>query len=93
MVISVSLHALNYQCTEIIDLLTAKQWDNIVLKIETRDADMPHQISSMVSSTLNENPGLSLERIGYQIQGSYGSWKVLEFYYGVFQSWKVLEIC
>ena len=24
-------------------------------------------------------------------QGSYGSWKVLEFYYGIFQDWKVLE--
>ena len=27
-------------------------------------------------------------------QGSYGSWKtwkVLEFYYGIFQEWKVLE--
>ena len=29
-------------------------------------------------------------------QGSYGSWKtwkVLEFYYGIFQDWKVLEKC
>ena len=28
------------------------------------------------------------------VQGSYGSWKtwkVLEFYYGIFQDWKVLE--
>ena len=27
----------------------------------------------------------------YNVQGSYGSWKVLEFCCGIFQDWKVLE--
>ena len=69
LVISVILHALNYQCTEIIHLLILqlKKWDNIVLKIETRHAAAPHQRFKMVTSILNENPGLSLERIGHQI--------------------------
>ena len=48
LVISVSLHALSYQCTEIVHLFVVqvKKWD-IVLKIGSRHAAIPHQILSI----------------------------------------------
>ena len=59
LVISVSLHALNYQCTEIVDVFVAKKWD-IVLKIGTRHAAIPHQILSIFINK-TEVPGTQAE--------------------------------
>ena len=51
LVISVSLHKLKCQCTEIVHLSVAKK-----------------RSPKMVTSILNENRGLSLERIRHQIK-------------------------
>ena len=36
-------------------------------------------------------PGVN--RLTQASHGSWKTWKVLEFYYGIFQDWKVLEKC
>ena len=63
--ISAWLHVLNCQCIEIIHLSVTKK---VRYCIRQRLGSTPHQSPKMLTSILNENPGLYFERIGHQIK-------------------------